>query len=156
MLNISEEPSDPMSQFSLCIFRLNSLLMQNGDHITRPLGMSSARWQILGRAAVMPQTVPQLARDIGQSRQSVQRIADILVKERLAVYKPHPSDKRTRLLELTSDGEATLAAIYERYNAWLQQIVSHFDMSELIKVTHRLKAIEQDLQERIGPAAQQK
>ncbi len=61
-------PDDPLSRFSLSIFRLNGLLMWNGDRITGSIGQSSARWQVLGRVGYQPQTVAQMARDMGHAR----------------------------------------------------------------------------------------
>src|SRR3954470_24310102 len=96
-------PDDTWSTFALSIFKLNGLLMRAGDGITHPLGQSSARWQVLGRV-FEPQTVAQIARDMGHARQGVQRVADVLVKEGLIVYKDHPTDRRTKFLELTPQG----------------------------------------------------
>src|SRR5260221_4084500 len=100
-------PDDPLSRFSLSIFRLNGLLMWNGDRITGSIGQSSARWQVLGRVGYQPQTVAQMAREMGHARQSVQRLADVLAKEGLVVYKDNPADQSARLLELTPQGGKT-------------------------------------------------
>src|SRR5712692_2245400 len=107
------KPDDAWSKFALSIFKLNGLLIQAGDGITQSIGQSSARWQVLGRA-YEPQTVANMARDIGHSRQSVQRIADVLAKEGLVVYKDNPADRRAQLLELTPAGLEVLTAIYLR------------------------------------------
>src|SRR4051794_40649940 len=104
-------PDDTWSKFALSIFNLNGLLIQAGEGITQPIGQSSARWQVLGRI-MEPQTVAKIARDIGHARQSVQRVADVLANEGLIVYKNHPTDKRTKLLEMTPKGLEVLTAIY--------------------------------------------
>ena len=71
------KPNDPLSRFALSIFWINGLLLRNGDRLTRSIGQSSARWQVLGRVGDQPQTVAQIARDMGHARQSVQRVADV-------------------------------------------------------------------------------
>src|SRR5690348_1847867 len=71
-------PNDPLSRFALSIFWINGLLMRNGDRLTRSIGQSSARWQVLGRVGDQPQTVAQIARNMGHARQSVQRVANVL------------------------------------------------------------------------------
>lgn len=134
-------PNNPLSRFSISVFTINGLLMRSGEIVTRPFGQSSARWQVLGRAGYQPQSVAEMARDIGNSRQSVQRIADALEKEGLIVYKSHPTDKRTQLLELTPRGAEVLDAIYARDQVWSQQLMAQLDPEQLVKVADALDEI---------------
>ena len=62
----------------LATFRANGALIAAGDMLTAPFGLSSARWQVLGAVALAGQalTVPQVARNMGLTRQSVQRLVD--------------------------------------------------------------------------------
>jgi len=119
----TEKPDDVWSTFALSIFKLNGLLMRVGEDITQAIGQSSARWQVLGRA-YEPQTVANMARDIGHTRQSVQRVADVLAREGLVVYKDNPADRRAQLLELTPQGLEVLTAIYIRQQEWSQRIMT--------------------------------
>src|SRR5260370_11849015 len=89
--------NDPLSRFALSIFWINGLLMRTGDRLTRSIGQSSARWQVLGRVGYQPQTVAQIARDMGHARQSVQRVADVLATEGLVVYQKNPAHRRAPL-----------------------------------------------------------
>jgi DNA-binding MarR family transcriptional regulator len=134
-------PDDPLSRFSLSIFRLNGLLIWNGDRITGSIGQSSARWQVLGRVGYQPQTVAQMARDMGHARQSVQRLADVLAKEGLVVYKDNPADQRTRLLELTPPGAEILAEIYAQSEEWSRQMMTKLDAMQLAEVSDALDKI---------------
>ena len=136
-----EKPEDPLSQFSLSIFRLNGLLTQCGDSVTKAIGQSSARWQVLGRAAHERRSVAQMARDLGHARQSVQRVADLLVAEGLAVYRDDTADKRSQLLQLTARGVATLKAIYGRYGKWSKRVMSVLDGAQLSSLAAALNAI---------------
>ncbi|HTH71734.1 MAG TPA: MarR family transcriptional regulator [Candidatus Pristimantibacillus sp.] len=140
-------PDDPLSRFSFGVFRLNGFLMRNGDRITQSIGQSSARWQVLGRIGYQPQTVAQMARDMGHARQSVQRIADVLVQEGLAAYTDNPRDKRTQLLELTPDGAKVLAAIYEQYGAWSKHILTKLSTAQLAAVADAMDAIAETLEQ---------
>ncbi|MBZ0274639.1 MAG: MarR family transcriptional regulator [Anaerolineae bacterium] len=139
-------PNDLLSQFSISIFRLNGLLMRNGDRITKSIGQSSARWQVLGRVSYQSQTVAQMARDMGHARQSVQRVADLLVKDGLVVYKDNPADQRAMLLELTPAGAEALAAIYAQYEEWSQHIMTKLDTAQLAEVTDALDKLAQILE----------
>ena len=134
-------PNDPLSRFSIGIFTVNGLLMRSGEGITRPVGQSSARWQVLGRAGHSPQTIAEMARSIGNSRQSVQRIAHALVRDGLAVFHSNPKDKRAPLLVLTPEGGRVLQRIYELDDAWSQELLTTLDPKELVRLADSLEAI---------------
>lgn len=120
--------------------------MRNGDKITRSIGQSSARWQVLGRLGYKPHTVSQIARDMGHARQSVQRIADVLVKEGLALYKDNPADRRAQLLELTPQGMEVLMAIYALNEAWAAHIMTKLDPEQLVTIAEALEGIGEVLE----------
>ena len=137
----TEAPSDPLSRFALSIFKVYGLLMQNGDRMTRSLGQSSARWQVLGRAGYQPQTVAQMARDMGHARQSVQRVTDVLAREGLVVYKDNPTDRRAKLVELTPQGVEVLIAIYTLNETWSENIRAKLDPEQLTEIAEALENI---------------
>ena len=136
---------DPWGQLVSSIFKLNSLILQAGDNITQPIGQSSARWQVLSRA-FEPQTVAQMARDMGHARQGVQRIADILVLENLLTYQDHPTDQRTKLLHLTPQGLKILETIHARRMEWSKHIMKKLDSKKLIEITNALEKLGETLQ----------
>ena len=136
---------DPWGQLVSSIFKLNGLILQAGDNITQPIGQSSARWQVLSRA-FEPQTVAQMARDMGHARQGVQRIADILVQENLLTYQDHPTDKRTKLLHLTPVGLKVLETIDMRRIEWSKQIMNKLELKQLIEVTSALEELGETLE----------
>lgn len=136
-----KEAYEALSQFSISVFTLNGLLLQSGDLATKPIGQSSARWQVLGRAAYQPQTVAQMARDIGHSRQSVQRLANVLAEEGLVKFVKNPADKRAQLLALTGRGTEVLADIDAREREWSQQLLQKLDANLLAELSDRLDGI---------------
>src|SRR5260221_11870203 len=87
---------DALTSLMLDLFRLNSQLLTAGDRLVAGLGLTSARWQILGAivAAERPQPVAWLARDLGANRQNVQRIINDLHKEGLVAFEPNPHHRR--------------------------------------------------------------
>ena len=143
------KPDDVWSKFALTIFELNGLLMRAGEGITQAIGQSSARWQVLGRV-FEPQTVAKMARDMGHARQGVQRVADVLVKEGLIVYKDHPTDRRTKLLELTPQGMEVLTAIYVRQVEWSQRIMTKLNPEQVAMVADALEDIGQILETEVN------
>lgn len=145
-MNSTGEPDDPLSRFSLSVFRVNGLLMRDGDIITRSIGQSSARWQVLGRVGYQSQTVARMAREMGLARQSVQRVADVLAKEGLVIYKDNPADRRAQLLELTPQGAQVLAAIYSLSDERTQDLMTKLDPEQLIAVADALGQIAEILE----------
>lgn len=137
-------PTDPWTPFALAVFRTNALINEAGDDIVEPIGQSSARWQILGRVHE-PRTVSALAREIGHARQSVQRVTDILADERLVAYTTHPTDRRTKLVELMPAGAQVMSAIYARQIAWSQGVMAELNAEDLTEITDALHAISEVL-----------
>jgi DNA-binding MarR family transcriptional regulator len=129
----------------MSVFKVNGLIIRAGEGITSPLGQSSARWQVLGRA-YEPTTVAKIAQDIGHARQSVQRIADILAAEGLVSYRDNPADRRTRLLELTPDGADVLRRIYQGQVEWSLRIMRRLDPSQLGRIANGLDGIAEVLE----------
>ena len=133
-------PEDSWTQFAMSVFRVNGLIIQAGEEITNPIGQSSARWQVLGRA-YEPITVAKMAQDIGHARQSVQRIADILAAEGLVSYEDNPADQRARLVQLTPDGAETLMKIYRRQVEWSLRVMERLSPARLVDIANGLEAI---------------
>jgi len=129
----------------MSVFKVNGLIIRAGEGITGPLGQSSARWQVLGRA-YEPTTVAKIAQDIGHARQSVQRIADILAAEGLVSYRDNPTDRRTRLLELTPDGVEVLGRIYQGQVEWSLRIMSQMNPSQLLRLARGLDGVAEVLE----------
>ena len=67
----------------LSILRLNGLLIAEGDAMTEKLGLTHARWKVIGAIALSANglTVPGIAKVLGQSRQAVQRITDVMMED---------------------------------------------------------------------------
>ena len=152
IMNPIEKPNDPLSRFSLSIFHINGLLIHCGDIITRSIDQSSARWQVLGRVGYKPQTVAKIARDMGHARQSVQRVADVLVDEGLAGYKDHETDRRTKLVEITPKGEEVLHAIHEKQYQALERthLNTKINPEQLDKLADALENVGRILEKEVN------
>ena len=72
-----------LTEIILETFKLNGLLVSAGDQLTKELGITSARWKVLGALSneARALTVPEIARKMGQSRQAVQRLTNEMVKK---------------------------------------------------------------------------
>jgi DNA-binding MarR family transcriptional regulator len=100
---------DALTALILTLFRANNRTLNWGDRLVAPLGLTSARWQVMGTivAAERPQPVAWLARDLGANRQNVQRIVNDLHKEGLVTFAPNPHHRRAQLVFLTDKGQQT-------------------------------------------------
>ncbi|MBR0681526.1 winged helix-turn-helix transcriptional regulator [Roseomonas eburnea] len=107
----------PASRLALEVFRLNGALLATGDALVAPLGLTSARWQILGAVAEAggALTVAGIARAMGLARQSVQRVANDLAAAGLVAFAANPGHRRAPLLHLTDAGRAAFEGASARW-----------------------------------------
>ena len=117
----------------LDLFRLNSLLLNAGDRLVAHLGLTSARWQILGAmvASPRPQPVAWLARDLGANRQNVQRIINDLNREGLVAFEANPHHKRAQLVVLTSKGRQTLDTAMRLQAPWISKVAQGLSLQHI-------------------------
>jgi len=109
---------DAFSELVVQIFRLEGILDTAGDELAKPAGQTTARWRVLAAVEEKPLTVSQIARAWGLARQSVQRVADVLVREGFASYEENPGHRRAQLLRLTPPGRRTLHKIQAAQRSW--------------------------------------
>ncbi|MDF4254478.1 MarR family transcriptional regulator [Streptomyces sp. WMMB303] len=100
-----------LSETALAVFRLNGQFLAASEVLARPAGLTAAWWQVLGAVLREPLPVSGIARAMGITRQSVQRIADLLVERGLAAYEPNPAHRRAKLLAPTPEGRTAVAGI---------------------------------------------
>jgi DNA-binding MarR family transcriptional regulator len=104
------------------VFRLNRLLLDAGDELTAPAGLSSARWQVMGVVEHGPIPVSNVARIMGLTRQSVQQTADGLASDGFIAWTENPHHRRAKLMSLTPAGRAALDLVQRRHAAWANRI----------------------------------
>lgn len=129
----------------LSIFRLNGILQAEGDRMAGSLGLTSARWKVIGVIALSPGgvTVPAIARTLGQSRQAVQRITDVMQEDDLLAYADNPRHKRSPLVALTEQGQQVYNALRAVQDPWAiehTEDVPVEDLETALRLIHRLIA----------------
>jgi DNA-binding MarR family transcriptional regulator len=132
---------EAVSGLMLDLFRLNSLLLTAGDRLVARLGLTSARWQILGAivAAERPQPVAWLARDLGANRQNVQRIVNDLQRDGLVAFAANPHHRRAQLVVLTAKGKQAYDAAMRLQAPWIDNLAGGLSVKD-IETTHRIAA----------------
>jgi DNA-binding MarR family transcriptional regulator len=139
-----------MSELVVHVFRLNGLLTTAGDAMAEPVRQTTARWRVLAAIEDEPMTVAQIARAWWLARQSVQRVADLLVDDGLAVYEDNPSHRRAKLVRITSAGLATLRTIRLAQKTWADQLGEDVGEADLRAINERLPAVIAALERRGG------
>ena len=122
----------------LSTFRANGLLLAAGDELTAELGLTSARWQVLGAVAEEPLTVPQITRRMGLTRQSVHTTVKHLVGDGVVELAHNADHRRSHLVRLTRGGRRTLQAIEDKQAVWVNKVVAGMTTAEL-KTTGRVR-----------------
>jgi len=124
---------EALSDLILDLFRLNSLLFTAGDRMVAGLGLTSARWQILGAivTAERPQPVAWLARDLGAARQNVQRIVNDLQRDGLVTFETNPHHRRAQLVVLTEKGQQSFDAAMRLQLPWVNGLSDGLSMKDL-------------------------
>jgi DNA-binding MarR family transcriptional regulator len=107
-----------LTELILEVFRVNGDLLAEGDRIAGEFGQSSARWQVLGAIAEQVPTVPGIAREMGLTRQSVQRTVDVLEAEGIVEYLDNPAHRRSKLVAMTPRGREIYRRVLARQVQW--------------------------------------
>ena len=130
---------EALSALVLDLFRLDSRLLAAGDRLVARLGLTSARWQVLGAiiAAERPQPVAWLARDLGANRQNVQRIINDLHKEDLVAFEINPHHRRAQLVVLTDKGKRAFDAAMELQAPWINDLSDGLAVKD-VETVHRV------------------
>jgi DNA-binding MarR family transcriptional regulator len=138
----------PASRLALEVFRLNGALIEAGDAVVAPLGLTSARWQVLGAIAESGEalTVAGIARSMGLARQSVQRVVDDLAAASLLRFAPNPHHRRARLVRFTERGAAAFAEAGRRWLPVADALAAHLTPGEAERVVAALRAAREHLQ----------
>jgi DNA-binding MarR family transcriptional regulator len=140
----------PGSRLALEVFRLNGALIAAGDSLVAPLGLTSARWQVMGAVAEAGGGLPVagIARNMGLVRQSVQRIADELADEGTLRFAPNPHHRRAKLVQLTERGAALFEEASARWMVLADALVAALGAAEIERSAALLRAFREQLQTR--------
>ncbi|HWO67758.1 MAG TPA: MarR family transcriptional regulator [Umezawaea sp.] len=137
------EAGDVLTDVVMRTFRLYGGFLEAAEVMTKPVGLTAAWWQVLGAVLREPLSVSGIAREMGLTRQSVQRIADLLVDKGLAEYLPNPAHRRAKLFRPTGEGYAAVEGLRGAQHAWANRITASVGAEELrvaLDVMNRLVA----------------
>jgi DNA-binding MarR family transcriptional regulator len=134
-IDVSRSPAgEAFTSFLMRIFPLDHCLTAAGELLAKRAGQTLARWLVLETVEDAPSTVSDIARQLGQARQGVQRHADLLVSEGLASYIENPRHVRANLLHIAPEGVTALRLIQDGQRAWADRIGTEIGKEELDRV----------------------
>ncbi|MBB4931571.1 DNA-binding MarR family transcriptional regulator [Lipingzhangella halophila] len=141
-----------LSSSALTVFRLNGQVLEVAERMARPAGLTASRWQVLGAVLREPLPVAGIARAMGITRQSVQRIADRLVSDGLAEYRPNPAHSRAKLLAPTDAGRAAVRRIVPAHQLLATRLAEELGTEEFQRALEALEKLSAAF-DRIEPPA---
>lgn len=138
-----------MSDTFFELLKLSSRLLTAGDRMVEGLGLTSARWQLLGTiaAAERPQPVAWIARDMGVNRQNVQRIVNDLEREGQVEFQPNPHHRRAQLVVLTEKGRQAYEEAMRLEAPWVNELSEGLRVEEIEAARKLLAALRQRLEQ---------
>ncbi|MFO1137526.1 MAG: MarR family winged helix-turn-helix transcriptional regulator [Paracoccus sp. (in: a-proteobacteria)] len=141
-----------LTDLILAVFRANNQVQTWGDRLVADLGLTSARWQVLGAivAAGRPQPVAWLARDLGGNRQNVQRIVNDLEKSGWVEFQPNPHHRRAQLVVLTGAGQQVFDAATALYNPRVNALAEALPLAEIEAANRVVTALKDRLEALAG------
>ena len=125
------------------VYELAGRSRATSDQFASRYGQTAARWHILSVVSDGTHTVPRIAERLGLTRQSVQRVVDELVVDRLLVLTDNPNHRRSRLVKITSTGEKVTIRMFEesseyRSSALAREGVSVSELDQARRTIRRL------------------
>jgi DNA-binding MarR family transcriptional regulator len=141
---------DAATDVVLRTFRANGMFLAAGDRLAADEGLTSARWQVLGALALAGRalTVPQIARRMGLTRQSVQASVNRLLRDGLVEAEPNPDHRRSPLIRLTELGSAKYRGLERRQVKWINELADGLKPSELASAARVLEELSGRLEKR--------
>ena len=139
-MNRSSE-GEALTRLLVQVVRLAEVFTQTGEALARPEGQTLARWLVLGTLGGGPEPVAEIARRLRLTRQSVQRVADLLERDGLIAYEDNPRHRRAKLARLTAEGSRVLARIDDAQRSWADRNGAAAGLHDLEQATDLLSRI---------------
>ena len=144
---MKRDRSRAIDELIIAVFRLNGSLIEAGSRLVEDIGLTPAWWQVLGALALspVPLTVPQIARNMGLARQSVQRVVDLLLEKRFVRLEDNPHHRRAKLVVLSREGSAVYEEAQRRQRPWARSLAAGLAEEAISAAATVLKRLDQRL-----------
>ena len=136
-------------ELALAVFAANGRLIATGNELVAPLGLTSAWWRVLAALRYSPVPLPtaSIARNMGLTRQAVQRIVDLLAERGLVEFRDNPQHRRAKLVLLTEAGSAALIGAEQAAAAIDEEVAERIGKMRIREAVRTLEAMNSILAE---------
>ncbi|NNH75934.1 MarR family transcriptional regulator [Nocardia uniformis] len=138
---MSRSEQELFSTAAITSFKLNGQFLAIAEELARPAGITAAWWQVLGAVLHEPLPVAGIARAMGITRQSVQRIADLLVEKGLAEYRPNPAHRRAKLVAITEAGHDAVRRIDPQHTKMAARLTAELGRERMAEIADALTTL---------------
>ncbi len=143
-MNRTQE-GEALTALILETFRLNGALLVAGNKLTKPMGMTSARWQVMGAIdrSRHSLTVAQIARRMGLARQGVQRIVNDLEELGFVVLEENIDHKRSPLVSIIDKGARVMCEIDKVQTTWVNELSDGFSQAQIVETLELMETVRE-------------
>ncbi len=108
--------------------------------------MTYARVRLLGALHCEgPQIMSSISDGLGVTRRNITALVDALEEEGLVRRKPHPTDRRATVIEMTHKGELAMDRIYDEHRAAVAELFVDLDEEDRHELTRMLGVLREAL-----------
>ncbi|MFK4085834.1 MarR family winged helix-turn-helix transcriptional regulator [Kribbella sp. NPDC020789] len=136
-----------LSTAALAAFKLNGQFLELAESLAKPVGLTATWWQVLGAVLHTPLPVVAIAREMGITRQAVQRTADVLVERGLAEYQENPAHRRAKLVVATAAGLDAVRAINPEHAKQAKRLSEVLGQEEFARAVEALTTLSKALEQ---------
>ncbi|WP_327142641.1 MarR family winged helix-turn-helix transcriptional regulator [Nocardia sp. NBC_01327] len=129
------------STAAITSFKLNGQFLAIAEELARPADITAAWWQVLGAVLHEPLPVAGIAREMGITRQSVQRIADLLVDKGFAEYRTNPAHRRAKLVAITEAGHEAVRRIGPQHAKLAARLTAQLGVEQFTRIVESLTTL---------------
>jgi DNA-binding MarR family transcriptional regulator len=109
-------------------------------------GLSYARMRLLGTLHCNgPQIMSDISDDLGVTRRNITALVDALEDEGLVRRRPHPTDRRATVIELSERGAQTANGMYGGYREAVSGLFTHLSEDERRELMRLLGSLREAL-----------
>ena len=112
-------------------------------------GMSYARMRLLGALHCNgPQIMTSISDELGVTRRNVTALVDALETESLVRRKPHPTDRRATVIEMTETGSQKMDEMYDQHRAEVAELFEELNEDDQRELLRLVGILRESLRER--------
>ncbi|MFD2468858.1 MarR family winged helix-turn-helix transcriptional regulator [Amycolatopsis silviterrae] len=141
-----------LNDIAVEVFAVNGRFIRTGDAVSGKVGLTSARWQVMGLLQDGPSPVAHLARERGLRRQAVQQTVGRLEAEGMVEVGANPRDRRAPLVHLTPQGKQALDDLDPIEREWMEGLAKPIPSADLKATLRVLRALRGQLDEQLQAA----